>query len=139
MSLNLMSWVQQVHNAAVVARSLGCRCAAGRSESESSGWRGKARERLRTQSSYSVLAQRCGRGGCGTWWRRRGGDDGRHVGCRRRLLRVKVNLPATSHSINNITSKANKELFHAQGNKLARPPELFPDISLDLIARSKFT
>ena len=46
--------------------------AAGRSESLSSGWRGK--ERLRTQSIYSVLAQRCGRGGCGTWWRRR--DDG---------------------------------------------------------------
>ena len=26
MCLNLMSWVQQVHNAAVVARSLGCQC-----------------------------------------------------------------------------------------------------------------
>ena len=26
MFLSLMSWVQQVHNAAVVARSLGCRC-----------------------------------------------------------------------------------------------------------------
>jgi len=26
MCLDLMSWVQQVHNAAVVARSLGCQC-----------------------------------------------------------------------------------------------------------------
>jgi hypothetical protein len=26
MCLSLMSWVQQVHNAAVVARSLGCQC-----------------------------------------------------------------------------------------------------------------
>ena len=26
MCLNLVSWVQQVHNAAVVARSLGCQC-----------------------------------------------------------------------------------------------------------------
>ena len=26
MCLNLMSWVQQVHNAAIVARSLGCQC-----------------------------------------------------------------------------------------------------------------
>ena len=26
MCLDLMSWVQQVHNAAIVARSLGCQC-----------------------------------------------------------------------------------------------------------------
>ena len=30
----LMSWVQQVHNAAVVARSLGCQCVTRRCQQE---------------------------------------------------------------------------------------------------------